>query len=85
METEKIGNGTLEIPIEDNIRDEARLNEEGKIRNLGLSEASPTFIQVMTHLTGSSWPYSDSAAPQAVAVNFPKKPSSGLRLEALDP
>ena len=28
---------------------------------------SPTLIQVMTHLTGSSWPYSDSAAPQAVA------------------
>ena len=31
------------------------------------SGASPTFIQVMTHLTGSSWPYSDSAAPQAVS------------------
>ena len=31
------------------------------------SGVSPTVIQVMTHLTGSSWPYSDSAAPQAVA------------------
>ena len=27
----------------------------------------PTFLQVMTHLPGSHWPYSDSAAPEAVA------------------
>ena len=27
----------------------------------------PTFLQVMTHLPGSYWPYSDSAAPEAVA------------------
>ena len=27
----------------------------------------PTLFQVMTHLPGSPWPYSDSAAPEAVA------------------